>query len=133
MKYFHTKQSSTWQTCVAQKVPVDDFISERLVSALGRRFAAALLPRLFGTNPRSHHKGATVRDISRPRRVRTAAKSQSDSKCGPASAMAQSRLARVRCGTEPAGRVKRCPEQARAGQPSVRPKTGRPGRGDSTS
>ena len=24
---------------------------------LGRRFAAALLPRLFGTNPMSHHKG----------------------------------------------------------------------------
>ena len=29
--------------------------------SLGRRFAAALLPRLFGTNPRSHHKGATGR------------------------------------------------------------------------
>ena len=28
---------------------------------LGRRFAAALLPRLFGTNPRPHHKGATGR------------------------------------------------------------------------
>ena len=28
---------------------------------LGRRFATALLPRLFGTNPRSHHKGATGR------------------------------------------------------------------------
>ena len=28
---------------------------------IGRRFAAALLPRLFGTNPRSHHKGATDR------------------------------------------------------------------------
>ena len=28
---------------------------------LGRRFAAALLPRLFGKNPRSHHKGATGR------------------------------------------------------------------------
>ena len=27
----------------------------------GRRFAAALLPRLFWTNPRSHHKGATSR------------------------------------------------------------------------
>ena len=27
----------------------------------GRRFAAALLPRLFGKNPRSHHKGATGR------------------------------------------------------------------------
>ena len=26
-----------------------------------RRFAAALLPRLFGKNPRSHHKGATGR------------------------------------------------------------------------
>ena len=26
-----------------------------------RRFAAALLPRLFGTNPRLHHKGATGR------------------------------------------------------------------------
>ena len=34
------------KTHVAQKVPVDDFISGRLVSALGRRFAAALLPRL---------------------------------------------------------------------------------------
>ena len=28
---------------------------------LGRRFAAALLPRLFWKNPRSHHKGATSR------------------------------------------------------------------------
>ena len=28
---------------------------------IGRRFAAALLPRLFGSNPRSHHKGATGR------------------------------------------------------------------------
>ena len=28
---------------------------------IGRRFAAALLPRLFGKNPRSHHKGATDR------------------------------------------------------------------------
>ena len=27
----------------------------------GRRFATALLPLLFGTNPRSHHKGATGR------------------------------------------------------------------------
>ena len=26
----------------------------------GRKFAAASLPRLFGTNPRSHHKGATA-------------------------------------------------------------------------
>ena len=25
--------------------------------SVGRRFAAALLPRLFGTNPMSHHKG----------------------------------------------------------------------------
>ena len=29
--------------------------------AFGQRFAAALLPRLLGTNPRSHHKGATGR------------------------------------------------------------------------
>ena len=28
---------------------------------LGRRFSAALFPRLFRTNPRSHHKGATGR------------------------------------------------------------------------
>ena len=28
---------------------------------IGRRFAAALLPRLFGKNPRSHHKGANGR------------------------------------------------------------------------
>ena len=28
---------------------------------LGRRFAAALIPRLFGKNPRSHHKGPTGR------------------------------------------------------------------------
>ena len=28
---------------------------------IGRRFAAALLPRLFRKNPRSHHKGATGR------------------------------------------------------------------------
>ena len=31
---------------------------------IGRRFAAALLPQLFGTNPRSHHKGATSRVLS---------------------------------------------------------------------
>ena len=31
------------------------------ILSIGRRFAAALLPRLFGTNPRSHHKGATGR------------------------------------------------------------------------
>ena len=30
-------------------------------NAVGRRFATALLPRLFGMNPRSHHKGATGR------------------------------------------------------------------------
>ena len=35
--------------------------ARRDTSALGRRFAAALLPRLFGKNPRSHHKGATGR------------------------------------------------------------------------
>ena len=28
---------------------------------IGQRLAAALLPRLFGKNPRSHHKGATGR------------------------------------------------------------------------
>ena len=28
------------------------------MAVAGRRFAAALLPRLFGKNPRSHHKGA---------------------------------------------------------------------------
>ena len=33
----------------------------RLSHGLGRRFAAALLPLLFGKNPRSHHKGATGR------------------------------------------------------------------------
>ena len=32
-----------------------------LTAILGWRFAAALLPQLFGTNPRSHHKGATSR------------------------------------------------------------------------
>ena len=31
------------------------------IVTVGRSFAAALLPRLFGTNPRSHHKGATGR------------------------------------------------------------------------
>ena len=29
----------------------------QLGNSIGRRFAAALLPRLFGKNPRSHHKG----------------------------------------------------------------------------
>ena len=33
----------------------------KLFLAVGRRCAAALLPRLFGKNPRSHHKGATGR------------------------------------------------------------------------
>ena len=36
-----------------------------LISSVGQRFTAALLPRLFGTNPslipRSHHKGTTIR------------------------------------------------------------------------
>ena len=32
-----------------------------LRSKVGWRFAAALLPRLFRKNPRSHHKGATCR------------------------------------------------------------------------
>ena len=32
-----------------------------ITASLGQRFAAALLPRLFGTNPRSHHKGSTSR------------------------------------------------------------------------
>ena len=35
----------------------------------GRRFAAALLPRLFGTNPRSHYKGATGRVRTGNRRL----------------------------------------------------------------
>ena len=30
-----------------------------IIATIGRRFAAALLPRLFGKNPRSYHKGAT--------------------------------------------------------------------------
>ena len=41
-------------------------------------------------------------------------KSQSNSKYDPASAMARSLLARVLCGADLAGRVKCCPEQARA-------------------
>ena len=68
------------QTHVAQEVPVDDFISGSLVSALifpGREESRRVSPR-------------------------------------PTSAMAQSRLARVRCGAELAGRVKCGPEQARA-------------------
>ena len=48
------------QTHVAQKVLVDDFISGRLVSAL---------------------QFVQCSDISRPRRVRTAAKSQSEDQC----------------------------------------------------
>ena len=36
---------------------------------IGRRFAAALLPRLFGTNPWSHHKGATGRVQTGDRRL----------------------------------------------------------------
>ena len=42
----------------------DNILKQRLCSgfcSIGRRFAAALLPRLFGRNPRSHHKGATGR------------------------------------------------------------------------
>ena len=62
------------QTHVAQEVPVDDFVSGRLVSVM-------------------------------------TFKSQD---CREESAMAQSRLARVRCGAELAGRVKCGPEQARA-------------------
>ena len=36
-------------------------VNESCYTFVGRRFVAALLPRLFGTNPRSHHKGATGR------------------------------------------------------------------------
>ena len=44
------------QTCLvmSNQAPCKHNSSLRL---LGRRFAAALLPRLFGTNPMSHHKG----------------------------------------------------------------------------
>ena len=35
--------------------------AEMLRICVGRRFATALLPRQFGKNPRSHHKGATSR------------------------------------------------------------------------
>ena len=104
---FHTRRSSNSR---CSESAGRDFISRRLVSAL-----------LF----------VRCSDISRPRG--TAAKSQSDSKCGPASATAQSRLVLVRCGAELAGRVKCGPEQARAGQAWVRPRAGRPGRGESTS
>ena len=39
------------------------------MQTIGRRFAAALLPRLFGTNPRSHHKGATGRVLNGDQRL----------------------------------------------------------------
>ena len=45
-----------------------------LVRVLARRFAAALLPRLFGTNRRPHHKGATGR-VRRPTASRPTASS----------------------------------------------------------
>ena len=36
-------------------------VDRKCEAYVGRRFAAALLPRLFGKNPRSHHKCATGR------------------------------------------------------------------------
>ena len=36
-------------------------VDRKCEAYVGRRFAAALLPRLFGKNPRSHHKGPTSR------------------------------------------------------------------------
>ena len=41
----------------------ETFLLTAMLTAMGtgRRFAAALLPRLFRKNPRSHHKGATGR------------------------------------------------------------------------
>ena len=40
----------------------ETFLLTAMLTAMGtgRRFAAALLPRLFRKNPRSHHKGAPV-------------------------------------------------------------------------
>ena len=40
-----------------------------MIRAIGWRFAAALLPRLFGTNPRSHHKGTTGRVRTKDQRL----------------------------------------------------------------
>ena len=45
--------ASDWQVTGKWPAPVN--------FGLGRSFAAAILPQLFGTNPRSHHKGATSR------------------------------------------------------------------------
>ena len=43
------------------QLPVSSLSVQFHRMVIGRRFAAVLLPRLFGTNPRSHHKGATGR------------------------------------------------------------------------
>ena len=45
-------------------IPVPCWCRRSSGLSLGLRFAAALLPRLFGTNPRSHHKGATGRVLT---------------------------------------------------------------------
>ena len=48
----------SWSNMMSGPLPVVKLLRSAFE---GRRFAAALLPRLFGTNPRSHHKGATGR------------------------------------------------------------------------
>ena len=44
---------------MSRMVGCDFGLTLRSCSFIGQRFAAALLPRLFEKNPRSHHQGAT--------------------------------------------------------------------------
>ena len=55
-----SRDSSLRLSCCSDLVRVTQD-SIMMMILVGRRFAAALVPRLFGKNPRSHHKGATGR------------------------------------------------------------------------
>ena len=63
--YPWTSRYKSWlKSCFGickDKILVMGYPSSYNQFGIGRRFAAALLPRLFGTNPRSHHMGATGR------------------------------------------------------------------------
>ena len=57
------ENSSGWCSlvCLWYKSKWEHKRNQQRYDYLGRRFAAALLPQMFGKNPRSHHKGATGR------------------------------------------------------------------------
>ena len=66
LPYSKRQELLCWHTHVSKQFESNDFqrndFHQCWCQTVGQRFAAALwLPRLFGTYPRSHHKGATGR------------------------------------------------------------------------